>query len=268
LSKQVIPFPKNRQPVLETLQTWAIKHPIHGLIEVDVTRAREFIHEYAVRTGETLSFTGFIISCVGRAVDENRSVQALRNRHHELVLFDDVDLTTVIEVKKGDQKHPVTHIIRSANRKTFLEIHREIRQVQAAANDQTQNSARGRNRRKGKVIFRLLPAFVRRIIYRILQRNPEWMKRNVGTVALTAVGMFGHDGGWGIPISVTPLFITLGGIAEKPVVVRGQIDTREFLCLTLTFDHEVVDGAPAARFASRLKELIECGPEPFDRESG
>jgi pyruvate/2-oxoglutarate dehydrogenase complex dihydrolipoamide acyltransferase (E2) component len=77
--------------------------------------------------------------------------------------------------------------------------------------------------------------------------------------------MFGPGGGWGIPIAVTPLFITLGGIAARPVVVRGQIEMREYLSLTLTFDHEVVDGAPAARFASRLKELIECGPDPFDQ---
>jgi len=35
----------------------------------------------------------------------------------------------------------------------------------------------------------------------------------------------------------------------------------------LTFDHDVVDGAPAAHFASRLKELIEDRPEPIDRES-
>jgi len=58
----------------------------------------------------------------------------------------------------------------------------------------------------------------------------------------------------------------LGGIAEKPGVAQGQIQIREVLSLTLTFDHDVVDGAPAARFASRLKELIESGPNPFDQE--
>lgn len=248
--------------MLETLQTWALKHPIHGLIEVDVTKVREFIREHAARTGENLSFTGFVISCIARAVDENKAVQAIRNWKNELVLFDDVDLTTIVEVTKGDQKYPVTHIIRSANRKTYLEIHTEIRQIQAAANEPRQSP-----RRKGPRILRLLPAFVRRFIYRIVRRNPVWMKRNVGTVALTAVGMFGQGGGWGIPIAATPLFITLGGIAEKPGVVQGQVAIREYLSLTLTFDHDVVDGAPAARFASRLKELIEGRPEPIDRES-
>jgi len=53
--------------------------------------------------------------------------------------------------------------------------------------------------------------------------------------------------------------VTLGGIAEKPSVVDGQIALREYLSLTLSFDHSIVDGAPAARFTGRLKDLIESG---------
>ena len=256
-----VPFPVSRQPVLETLDTWGLKHPIHALLEVDVTRVRQLIREHAAQTGETLSFTAFIIACAGRAVEENRAVQAMRNRRNELVLFEDVDLSTIIEVTKGDHKYPVPHILRAVNRKTFKEIHAEIRKVQVAANGQ-----RPRSRRTGIRLLRRLPAFARRIFYRIASRNPLWMKKTVGTVALTAVGMFGQGSGWGIPIAITPLFITLGGIAEKPGVVHGRIEVREYLSLTLTFDHEIVDGAPAARFASRLKELIECGPEPFPPE--
>jgi pyruvate/2-oxoglutarate dehydrogenase complex dihydrolipoamide acyltransferase (E2) component len=70
--------------------------------------------------------------------------------------------------------------------------------------------------------------------------------------------MFGKGVGWGIPIS-NRTQITLGGIAEKPGVVDGQIAIREYLCITISTDHTVIDGAPAARFATRLKELIESG---------
>jgi pyruvate/2-oxoglutarate dehydrogenase complex dihydrolipoamide acyltransferase (E2) component len=90
-------------------------------------------------------------------------------------------------------------------------------------------------------------------------RNPLWVKNNIGTVVLTAVGMFGQGGGWGIPTSIYTLGVTLGGIAEKPGVVDGRIEVREYLSLTLAFDHDIVDGAPAARFTQRLKELIESG---------
>jgi pyruvate/2-oxoglutarate dehydrogenase complex dihydrolipoamide acyltransferase (E2) component len=55
------------------------------------------------------------------------------------------------------------------------------------------------------------------------------------------------------------LGMTVGDIQTKPVVVAddGTIVAREMLSLTLIFDHDVVDGAPAARFVSRLVEEIE-----------
>jgi pyruvate/2-oxoglutarate dehydrogenase complex dihydrolipoamide acyltransferase (E2) component len=71
--------------------------------------------------------------------------------------------------------------------------------------------------------------------------------------------MFGKGGGWGIPINDHTLDLTLGGIAEKPGVVDGQIAIREYLCITLSFNHALIDGAPATRFTERLKELIESG---------
>jgi hypothetical protein len=43
------------------------------------------------------------------------------------------------------------------------------------------------------------------------------------------------------------------------VLVDGRAANREYLSLTISVDHEVVDGAPAARFTRRLKELIESG---------
>jgi pyruvate/2-oxoglutarate dehydrogenase complex dihydrolipoamide acyltransferase (E2) component len=258
---QTIPFPENRKKVLETLQTWAIKHPIHGLLEVDVTVARRYLAAHKASTGEALSFTGFIIYCVGQAVAQNKAVQARRNRRGELVLFEDVDLTTIVEVTDGEQKFPVTHVLRGVNRRTFREIHEEIRQAQAAARER--HSLRGRQTapKTNRRLFWALPGFARRIYYAYVRQDPQWMKRNVGTVALTAVGMFGQGGGWGVAIPVTPLFVTIGGIAEKPGVAAGKIEVREVLDLTLTFDHDVVDGAPAARFAACLKALIEAGPD-------
>jgi len=53
--------------------------------------------------------------------------------------------------------------------------------------------------------------------------------------------------------------MTVGGIAEKPGVVNGTIAIREYLSLTLSVNHDIVDGAPAARLTERLKELIESG---------
>jgi len=71
--------------------------------------------------------------------------------------------------------------------------------------------------------------------------------------------MFGKGAGWGIPINDHAIDLTLGGIASKPGVADGRIVTREYLCITLSFDHALIDGAPATRFTERLKELIESG---------
>jgi len=89
------------------------------------------------------------------------------------------------------------------------------------------------------------------------------------TVSLTAVGMFGNGSGWGIPVSNHALQITLGGIAEKPALINGQIENHEYLCVTISSDHDIVDGAPAARFVQRLKERIEdgYGIGEFDKQS-
>jgi hypothetical protein len=60
------------------------------------------------------------------------------------------------------------------------------------------------------------------------------------------------------------LMITVGGIGEKPVLVDGRIALRDYLSLTISFDHDIIDGAQAARFTERLKELIESGYGLFD----
>ena len=57
------------------------------------------------------------------------------------------------------------------------------------------------------------------------------------------------------------LGLTVGGMAEKPGVVEGRIEIREYLCVTVSVDHDIIDGAPAARFVQRLKELVEGGYE-------
>jgi pyruvate/2-oxoglutarate dehydrogenase complex dihydrolipoamide acyltransferase (E2) component len=49
----------------------------------------------------------------------------------------------------------------------------------------------------------------------------------------------------------------VGRIKERPVVRDGQVAVRPTVVLSLTVDHRLVDGAPAARFLQRLCQLIE-----------
>ncbi len=68
----------------------------------------------------------------------------------------------------------------------------------------------------------------------------------------------GHSG-WGIATTPHSLGLVVGSMAQKPAVVEGRIEPRKILNLTVVFDHDVIDGAPAARFTKRLVELIESG---------
>jgi pyruvate/2-oxoglutarate dehydrogenase complex dihydrolipoamide acyltransferase (E2) component len=251
---KVVPYSKLRRVMAITLHSAQRKPMIQGLIEADVSRAREFLWEHKARTGESLSFTAFIITCLAQAVDENKSVHAYRKGSKHLVMFDEVDVATMIEREMGGQKQPIVYIIRAANKKTFREIHHEIRAAQMEAVEQAW---------QGLKDFGWLPLVVFRVIWPIfwwmMGRSPQMQKKYGGTVGVTAVGMFGKGAGWGIPITERTLDLTLGGIAEKPSVIDGQIAIREYLSITLSFNHDLIDGAPAARFTQRLKELIQSG---------
>jgi pyruvate/2-oxoglutarate dehydrogenase complex dihydrolipoamide acyltransferase (E2) component len=227
------------------------KHLIHGLLEADVTLARSLLRRYEEETHVSLSFTAFIIACVARAVDEEKPIQAYRQGRRHIVVFDDVDVTTLIEREVDGQAQVAFHIVRAANTKTLLAIHREIRAAQAQHSTEiSQASMR---------LFSALPGVVRRFGIRLAARNPALWKRFGGTVAVTSVGMFAKGGGWGIPVTANTLDVTIGGIDEKTRLIDEQVVQREFLALTVSVDHDVVDGAPATRFAARLRELIECG---------
>lgn len=250
----LVPYPRSRAFVVDAARVASGKHMIHGLVEFDVTEPRRLLREHKARTGESLSFTAFILHCVGAAVVEDRTVHAYRDWRGRLVLFADVDINTIVEIELEGRSFPLIHVVRAANRRSVREIHDEIRAVQAKGDrnydEQSINLLR---------LYTRLPGPVRRLAYRAMKASPYRMKRIGGTVSLTAVGMFGEGAGWGIPIPMYTLNLTLGGIAWKPAVVEGQIIPREFLNVTLSFDHDIVDGAPAARFASRLKALIESG---------
>ena len=78
-----------------------------------------------------------------------------------------------------------------------------------------------------------------------------------GTFTITNLGMYGID-------AFTPLInlpqcaiLGVGRIVSKPVVHNEQVVPRQMMALSLTFDHRVVDGGPAARFLNQVREYIE-----------
>ncbi len=244
------PFPPFQQLIIDGLEFASSKHKIHGLVEVDVSRARQRLREIRDETGEMLSLTGFIIYRCARAVDEDRHVHAYRDWRNRLVLFDEVDVCVPVERPAGSQYESLQIVIRGANRKSVRQIHQEIRQAQSKGLDETPW-------RRNLRWYTAVPAIVRRSVFRLISRAPHLIKRLNGTIMVTSVGMFGAGAGWGIPLIGHTLCITVGGIVARPAVADGRIVEKEHLCLTVSFDHDIVDGAPAARFVHRLREFVE-----------
>jgi len=260
-------FPRSRIPTIDTLDQGLKKHHVPVLVELDVTKPREIIRHLKQRTGEGLSFTGWMIKCVGQAVGEHKHVHAMRKGKSKMIVFDDVDVAIPVEritsnVPSSSETLPMPYVIRRTNQKTIREIHSEIRAAQSQPLEKGDTYLTpGREARMTR-IFTSLPKFLRDLVFwRRIRRDPFFVKKWMGTVIVTSVGMFGKASGssWAIPIGIHPLIILLGGIATKPGVVNDRIEIREYLSMTILFDHDVTDGAPVARFLQRLKELIESG---------
>jgi pyruvate/2-oxoglutarate dehydrogenase complex dihydrolipoamide acyltransferase (E2) component len=81
----------------------------------------------------------------------------------------------------------------------------------------------------------------------------------MGNVSITSLGMVGKINGWFIPISIHPICFGIGSIIKKPVVKDDKIEIGEILNITVLMDHDVVDGAPMARFIKDLSKNIENG---------
>jgi pyruvate/2-oxoglutarate dehydrogenase complex dihydrolipoamide acyltransferase (E2) component len=244
-------FPAQRRFALDAGRLGRKKHIVHGLAEVDVTKARELIGEHRQRSGEKLSFTAFIINCLGEGIRRHPELHAYRDWRGRLVIFEDINIVTMIEVQSAGRLIPMPRLLKAVNRKSYRELHAEIRAIQAHPG--SSEEARFMH------WFLYLPWPFRRLFYWFVTRLPHLLRDHSSSVLVTAVGMFSRGAGWGITMPSHTLSLVLGGIALKPGIIKGRIEPREYLHITLSVDHDVVDGAPIARFSNDLMSLIEEG---------
>ena len=240
-------FLKIRRVYGDLLTAARTKDIVHGLVEIDVTDARQLIKRRRA-AGEDIAFTAYLLYVIGRAIDEDRALHAYRRRN-QLIIFDEVDANTQIEAAVDGQPVVKSVIIRAINHKTVESLTAEIRAEQDP-------QPKSESRYRWGLAYLSLPQPVRRLFWRVLLRRPDLFKLLGGTVAVSSIGMFGPAGGWGIPVTPATLSITVGGFVTKPRYVDGSLQPRELLDLTISVDHAIIDGAPAARFARRLSELI------------
>jgi hypothetical protein len=263
---QVIDLPEGRRVMISANELYWKKHCLYGLLEVDVTHVRQFIEGHRVQTGEQLSFTGYLAYCLARAVDEDKTVQAYKKGSKQLAVFDSVDVMIMVEHKDRDKRLLMGHNIKGANYKTYRQIHEEIRRVQSEPAPQSRGIPPWF--RTVLLLPKPLSGMFKAMLNMVIRRDPAILTSMAGTVGISSVGMFGKSlgvegvaplAGWGIAPFEHVLDLLVGSIAWKPAVVEGRVEPRQMLNLTVIFDHDMIDGAPATRFARKLVELIESG---------
>jgi len=244
-------IPKYRRFSIDAGRLARGKNIVHGLLEVDVTVARQLMESYEGQTGEKPSFTAYVVNCLGEAIKSDDHLHAYLDWRRRLVIYEDVNIGTMIEIERDGSRVPMPYVFKNVNQKDYLAIHQEMRAAQRKPLD-TQAG-------KSTPMLLAVPWLVRRVLYWWINRVPGRFRTYSSPVLVTAVGMFGNGSAWGLPNSSNTLTVTLGGIALKPAVIEGEIIAREFLNMTISVNHDIVDGAPIARFVSNLATLIETG---------
>jgi pyruvate/2-oxoglutarate dehydrogenase complex dihydrolipoamide acyltransferase (E2) component len=251
------PFDRVRELVIDVMLPAQKKHNIHILFEADVTDVRKHLRRQKAEMGESISLTAFLIKCTASATMANKRLSARRISARRLVVCDDMHVNCMVETEVDGQSLPSALMVRQANRKGVVEINGEL----ASFREEDNQELLGRIR-----MYSRLPRFIRSMFWNYFINNPKRIVNDGYNVLLTSVGMFGAGGGHIIPYTDASLCIGIGGITKKPGIVEERIEPREFLSLTVTFDHDITDGAPAARYAQALKELIECGHGLIDQQ--
>ncbi len=173
-------------------------------------------------------------------------------------MFRPVNISIVVDKEVEGRRVPIPLVIEGADSKSVAEITAEIGEARAArltAGDIVLN--RRRNSLEG--LYYHLPGSLRRAFWRMMIHRPRMSYPKMGNVMVTHPGMMGQIPGWFIHRSVHPLSFGIGSVLKKPWVVDHEIRVRDILHLTILLDHDVIDGAPMARFIQELIRGIEQG---------
>jgi pyruvate dehydrogenase E2 component (dihydrolipoamide acetyltransferase) len=225
--KEVIPV-KGMQKTIAERMSRSIKTAAHCsvTIEVDASRMvalRQRINaELKTKRKSGIAYTDILLKAVATALKENPILNSTLEGDH-LKIFEDINIGIAIEVEVDKTHGLMVPVVREADGKSLTEISGETRSL----------------------------------IERARAGNLSYDDLTGGTFTITNLGMYGVE--TFVPIINPPetAILGVGAIVEKPVYFQGKVEVRPLMRLTLSFDHRVVNGAPAARFMQRLKQILE-----------
>jgi len=196
--------------------------PVTLVAEVDMTDCvslrEQLLPEVEKAYGVRLTYTDLIVKAVARALREYPVMNATL-QDDQIVVHPDVNVGVATAVEEG----LLVPVIKFADRKTLGEISRELRELAERA-------------RAGK-------------------STPDDLSG--GTFTVTNLGTYDVDLFNPILVPGQTGILGIGRIAQKPAIRDSEVVARHLMNLCLTFDHRVLDGAPAARFLQRVKQLLE-----------
>lgn len=252
-------IPQSRIATFDIFSIGLLKHHVSALVEFDVTYSREKLKALKGK-GIKVTFNAWIIKVICKALNQHREASAYLCNKRKLIIFDDTNVSILVEKKVDNKRVPIPLVIYKANEKSVSEIAREIENARI----QTISNKDFVLNQQSKVYERFyyqLPGILRRLIWKFMLRHPKVAYKKMGNVVITSLGMMGKINGWFIHKSVHPISFGIGSIIKKPVVIDDEIKIREILNVTILFDHDVMDGVPMMRFMNDLTEYIEKGDE-------
>jgi pyruvate dehydrogenase E2 component (dihydrolipoamide acetyltransferase) len=220
----VIPFAGLRKAVADNLEKSArAVIPVTLTMGVDMTEATRMREQlkpvYEKKHGVKLSFTDIVIKAVARAI-EDYPIMNSSLEGDQIRIHDGVHVCVAVAVPDG----LLAPVVRDANLKPLWAISAEVRDL----------AERGRSGRLGP------------------------SELSGGTFTVTNLGAYGVEHFNAIINPPQCAILAVCAIQKKPVVVEGdRIEVRPMMNLCLTFDHRIVDGAPAAEFLAHVKNLLE-----------
>jgi pyruvate dehydrogenase E2 component (dihydrolipoamide acetyltransferase) len=231
---------------------------IYGSMDVDATAALAFLRDQPGK----LTVTHLVARAVALALRDQPELNAKVRFWGRLEQRHTIDVFVTVATE-GNKDLSGARIDR-ADEKSLAEIARELR-------DRVGKIRRGDepSYKKSKSAFKQMPWWLSRPTTWITdmlvnELHVDLSKQGLppdafGSAIVTSVGMFGIDSAFApfVPLARCPMLILVPEVRPRPWAVGDRVEVRPVLRLCATFDHRIIDGAAAGRFASRLTALFE-----------
>lgn len=250
-------FAKSRIATIDTCDLGRKKNHVVALLEIDVTSSREKLKKYKKDIAK-ISYNAWLIKVISATVQENKSLAAFRNGKRKTIVFNDINVSFLVEKELNGEKIPLPVLIEKASTLEIETITKQLNDSKHAVSSKNQLVIQ-KQATRAEQLYYYFPAWIRKTIWKYLFKHPRLLFSKMGNVAITSLGMYGQIHGWFIPISIHPICFGIGSIVKKPVVLNDKIEIREMMNMTVLIDHDVIDGAKMARFINTLIKNMEKG---------